>query len=635
MPWPVRRYGTCTSHHLDWIDNDKNIQPATRWEENPVEKIIKQLPGRLAWSGIFALLVATTATAQIVEDANLLASDGASGDVFGSGIAISKNTVVVGARYDDDNGINSGSVYIYQRDGWHGQSWTEQAKLVASDGEAGDRFGDFVALDQNTALIGSPGDPYKLNSAGAAYVFTYAHGTWTEQAKLVANDGESGDEFGQVALDGNTAVISAQSDDDNGFDSGSVYVFKRSRGTWTEQAKLLASDGMKGDQFGRIAIDDKTIVVGASNVDDGKHGLDTGSAYIFTLQDGTWTEQAKLTASDAAAGDNFGWSVAIDGDTAVIGAIGADQKGNNSGAAYVFTRNNGVWTEQAKLTARDGAANDGFGRVAIDGRKILVSAPRNGDQGSRPAAAYIFTLSNGSWIEQTKVLTGFGATSDGFGVPAMAGKTFVVGAGSNQDDGKQLGSAYVFSLTDAEFDGIIDERDNCPTEFNPDQLDSNGDGFGDACVDPSVMVSANVDVDRTVTVGADAKIKRDVRVGANTSVGSKVYLKRGVYVGEDVIIGDGARLNKDSEIGDSASIGPGVTMGRNVFVGPGTVIGANTVIGKDTVICGAAEIGPNSEIGKNNFVSELTILSPASVHGEIEGPAPDPADCGQTMSMLR
>ena len=598
---------------------------------NPVEKANKKLAGRLACTYIFATIIATTAAtaaAQIVEDANLLASDGASGDVFGSAIAISKNTVVVGARYDDDQGINSGSVYIYKRDGWNGQSWMEQTKLVASDGAAGDRFGDFVALDHDTALIGSPGDPYKLNSAGAAYVFHYANGRWSEQAKLVASDGELGDEFGQVAIDGNTAVISALSDDDNGFDSGSVYVFKRSRGTWSEQAKLLASDGAQGDQFGRVAIDNKTIVVGATNVDTDKIGVDTGSAYIFTLQDGTWTEQAKLTASNAAAGDNFGWTVAIDGDTAVIGAIGADENGSNSGAAYVFIRSAGVWTEQAKLTASDGAANDGFGRVAINGKTILVSAPRNGDAGSRPAAAYVFTLSDGVWTEQAKVLAGIAATSDGFGAPAMAGKTFIVGAGSNVDNGKRLGSAYVFSLTDAEFDGIIDERDNCPTEYNPDQVDSNGDGFGDACVDPSVMISSNVDVDRTVTVGADAKIKRNVTVGANTSVGSNVYLKKGVNVGEDVRIGDGAKLNKDIEVGDAASIGPGVTMGRNVFVGPGTVIGANSVIGQDTVICGAAEIGPNSEIGKNNFVSTLTILSPASVHDGNEGPAPNPFDCG-------
>ena len=114
---------------------------------------------------MFAALIAIAANAQIVEDANLIASDGAAGDLFGSGSDISRNTVIVGARYDDDNGINSGSVYVYKRDG---QAWNEQTKLVASDGVSGDRFGDFVALDRDTALIGSPGDPYNLNSAGAA-----------------------------------------------------------------------------------------------------------------------------------------------------------------------------------------------------------------------------------------------------------------------------------------------------------------------------------------------------------------------------------------------------------------------------------------------------------------------------------
>ncbi len=585
----------------------------------------KNLAGRMACACIVVSLIAAAANAQIEEDANLLASDGASGDVFGSSIDIGRNTVIVGARYDDDKGINSGSVYVYRRnDG----SWQEQAKLVASDGAAGDRFGDFVALDRDTAIVGAPGDPYKLDSSGAAYVFHYSRGDWTEQARLVAGDGEAGDEFGQVAIDGDTVIISAQSDDERGFDSGSVYVFERNRGAWTQQAKLLASDGLPGDQFGRIAIDNKTIVVGAASADDDKIGLDTGAVYIFELQNGTWSEQAKLSASDAAAGDNFGWTVAIDGDTVVIGAIGNDQNGNNSGAAYIFARSDGNWTEQAKLSASDGAANDGFGRVAIDGKTVIVSAPRNADQGSRTSTAYVFAKTNGTWTEQAKVTTGFGAPGDSFAAPAMAGKTFVVGAGINQDDGKQLGSAYVFSLTDAEFDGIIDERDNCPTAFNPDQIDSNGDGFGDACVDPSVMISDNVDVDRTVTVGANARIRRNVIVGANTSVGSNVYLKKGVHVGADVSIGDGTKLNKDIEIGDAASIGPGVTIGRNVFVGPGTIIGANSVIGQDTVICAAAEIGPNSRIGRKNFVSALTILSPASVQNNNAGPAPDPVDCG-------
>jgi carbonic anhydrase/acetyltransferase-like protein (isoleucine patch superfamily) len=564
----------------------------------------------------------STATAQIARDSKLLASDGESGDIFGSSTAMTEYTTVVGARHDDDNGTNSGSVYVYHRDGI---GWFEKVKLVASDGVAGDRFGDFVAIDDRTLLIGSPGDRFSLTSPGAAYVYTQSGGNWLADGKLVASDGQPGDEFGRVAIEGDTAIISAPSDDDNGFDSGSVYVFKRIRDEWIEQEKLLASDGSSGDQFGRLAIDEDTIIVGAPR-DDGI-AVDTGSAYVFVRENDTWTEQARLIASDAAMSDRFGWTVAIDGDTAVIGAVGQDDNGINSGAAYIFTRDDGTWTEQTKLLASDGAANDGFGQVAISANKILIGAPRNSDNNENSSATYVFGYSNGTWAEKAKVVAGIGAANQAYGAPAIAGNTFVIGAGGNHDKGLQSGSAYIFSVVDVEFDGIIDNVDNCPTAFNPDQIDSNDDGFGDACVDPTVLVSADIDVDRTVTVGADAEFKKNVRLGAYTSVGSNVYLKNGVYVGEQVDIGDGARLNKDIRVGDAASIGAGVTIGRNTFVGRGTVIGANTTIGKDAVICAAAEIGANSEIGSNSFVSATTVLLPASVHSGIDGPAPDPADC--------
>lgn len=579
------------------------------------------------WLALFCTLTlcvsgVSIANAQIARDSKLLASDGESGDIFGSSIAISEHTAVVGARHDDDNGTNSGSVYVYHRDS---VGWFEKVKLVASDGVAGDRFGDFVAVDDRTLLIGAPGDRFSLESAGAAYVYTQSAGNWLADGKLVASDGQPGDQFGRVAIDGDTAIISAPSDDDNGFDSGSVYVFQHTDGEWVEQQKLLPSDGSPGDQFGSIAIAEDTIMVGAPR-DDGV-AVDTGSVYIFVRANDTWTEQAKLIASDAAMSDRFGWTVAIDGDTAVIGAIGQDDNGINSGAAYVFTRDNGTWTEQSKLTASDGAANDGFGQVAISGDKILIGAPRNSNNSENSTATYVFAYSNGSWSEKARVVAGIGAANEEYGAPAMAGNTFVIGAGGNHDRGLQSGSAYIFSVVDVEFDGIIDNVDNCPTAFNPDQVDSNGDGFGDACVDPTVLVSADVDVDRTVTVGADAELKKNVRLGAYTSVGSNVYLKNGVYIGEQVDIGDGARLNKYTRVGDAASIGPGVTIGKNTFVGSGTVIGANTTIGKDAVICASAEIGANSEIGSKSFVSATTVLSPASVHSGIDGPAPDPADC--------
>ena len=192
---------------------------------------------------------------------------------------------------------------------------------------------------------------------------------------LTASDGMAGDQFGySVAIDGDTLVVGAYGVGDNGFNSGSAYVFTRTGTIWTEQAKLTASDGAERDRFGwSVAIDVNTIVVGAWGDDD--NGERSGSAYVFTRSGTTWSQQTKLTASDGAARDQFGGSVAIAGDTIVVGAHQDDENGNRSGSAYVFTRTETTWTQQAKLTASDGAADDIFGiSVAIAGDTIVAGA---------------------------------------------------------------------------------------------------------------------------------------------------------------------------------------------------------------------------------------------------------------------
>ena len=162
--------------------------------------------------------------------------------------------------------------------------------------------------------------------------------------KLTASDGAASDYFGDsVAIDGDTLVVGARYDDDNGSASGSVYVFIHSGIIWTQQAKLTASDGAADDRFGSsVAIDGDTIVVGALLNDD--NGTDSGTAYVFTRSGTTWTQQAKLTASDGALDDEFGQSVAIAGDTIVVGADRDDDNGNRQWIAYVFTRSGTAWT---------------------------------------------------------------------------------------------------------------------------------------------------------------------------------------------------------------------------------------------------------------------------------------------------
>ncbi len=174
---------------------------------------------------------------------------------------------------------------------------------------------------------------------------------WNQQAKLTAGDAATGDRFGRaVAVSGDTAVIGAYWDDDGGTESGSAYVFTRTGGVWSQQAKLTASDPGAFDWFGvSVAVSGDTAVIGARWDDDG--GTDSGSAYVFARSGEVWSQQAKLIPSDLAANDFFGISVAVSGDTAVIGAHGNDDGGSESGSAYVFTRSGVAWSQQAKLTA--------------------------------------------------------------------------------------------------------------------------------------------------------------------------------------------------------------------------------------------------------------------------------------------
>jgi MYXO-CTERM domain-containing protein len=289
-----------------------------------------------------------------VEQAKLTASDGAAGDGFGVSVAVSGDTVVVGAVLDDINAnADQGSAYVFVKPvgGWATTS-TFNAKLTASDGAAGDLFGISVGVSGDTVVVGAFLHDIGANlNQGSAYVFVKPGGGWagalTETAKLTASDGAGGDRFGgSVAVSGDTVVVGALLDDIGAnTNQGSAYVFVKPGGGWagalTETAKLTASDGAAGDRFGgSVAVSGDTVVVGAL-LDDIGANSDQGSAYVFVKPGGGWTTtstfNAKLTASDGAASDNFGFSVAVSGDTVVVGAF-ADDIGANAdqGSAYVL-----------------------------------------------------------------------------------------------------------------------------------------------------------------------------------------------------------------------------------------------------------------------------------------------------------
>ena len=414
--------------------------------------------GYSGWSTAISFVTKTnfTPTAEI---AKLLASDGQPNDQFGYSVALSSdgNTAIIGAHGDDDKTTNAGAAYIFVRTG---TNWSYQAKLLASDGQASDYFGWSVAIsgDGNTAIIGAYGDDDKTTDAGAAYIYVRTGTNWSYQAKLLASDGQGSDNFGiSVALssDGNTAIIGAYGDDDKGDEAGSAYIYVRSGTSWSYQAKLLASDGQGGDQFGwsvALSSDGNTAIIGAY-LDDDK-ATNAGAAYIFVRTGTNWSYQAKLLASDGQGSDYFGNSVALssDGNTAIIGAHGDDDKGTDAGAAYIFIRSGTDWTQQTKLLASDGETNDNFGRsVAIsgDGNTAIIGVyVDDNERGNDAGSAYIFIRSGTDWTYQAKLLASDGQGSDYFGnsvALSSDGNTAIIGAYLDDDKGTNAGAAYIFA----------------------------------------------------------------------------------------------------------------------------------------------------------------------------------------------
>ncbi len=341
----------------------------------------------------------------------LTASDAAAGDFFGHSVSISGDTVVVGANLDD-----AGSAYVFERNQSGADNWGEVRQLTASDATANDNFGWSVFIDGDTIVVGAHVDDDAGTNSGSIYVFERNQGgadNWGEVTKRTASDATPGDNFGYfVSISGDTIVGGAWQDDDAcpaepNCDSGSAYVFERNQGgaeNWGEVKKLTASDAAEMDWFGvSVSISGDTIVVGAYLDDDA--GNQSGSAYVFERNQGgldNWGEVTKLTASDAATGDNFGISVSISGATMSVGAQGTNTL---SGSVYVFERNQGGadnWGEVRILTASDAAVGDSFGNsVSISGDTLVVGAQGDNDGGSDSGSAYVFSAPTDLSITKT------------------------------------------------------------------------------------------------------------------------------------------------------------------------------------------------------------------------------------------
>ncbi|HEX5500764.1 MAG TPA: FG-GAP repeat protein, partial [Thermomicrobiales bacterium] len=310
--------------------------------------------------------------------------------------------------------------------------WEEQP-VAASDGRTHDQFGFAVAISGATAIIGAPAAMIRGHVfEGAAYVFTKSNGVWGETQKLSPSDNLSRDSFGwSVALDGTTAVVGATgllgSGASRGGDAakqGAAYVFTESSGVWSETQMLAANDGINYDEFGwSVAISGTNMFVGALN--SGHSLTATGAVYVFTLNDGVWTPGPKLLPDDSGPSDGFGDSIAATADTLLVGSPLAEVNGQSKqGAVYVFTQSAGSWTQTQKFTADDGANDNFFGdAVAVSGSTALIGASYATVAGNRyQGAAYVFGEAGGTWTQEQKLVAADGEANDNFGTAvALAG----------------------------------------------------------------------------------------------------------------------------------------------------------------------------------------------------------------------
>jgi len=323
-------------------------------------------------------------------------------DGFGASVAISGNTAVVGASEDDEAAGNAGAVYVYHSDGIE---WSEQQKVIASDATIGAQFGCSVAIDGQRIIVGAYKDYVGDSRAGSAYVFRFDGSQWIEEQKLIASDPDEGDWFGRcVAISGETVIIGAERNEHRGDESGSAYVFRFDGNQWVQQQMLNASDADEDGRFGRsVAISGDTAIVGAALGRD--HTDLSGSAYVFQFDGARWAQQQKLTASDWEDLDwAFGRSVALSGNTAIVGASGDRNGGCRSGSAYVFQFDGTDWVEQQKLVASDADADDSFGySVSMSGDRAMVGAYRDAIDGRERGSAYVFRFDGARWVEHQKL----------------------------------------------------------------------------------------------------------------------------------------------------------------------------------------------------------------------------------------
>ncbi|MEM7310971.1 MAG: FG-GAP repeat protein [Planctomycetota bacterium] len=405
------------------------------------------MTARTLAASLAALGVASAPALAQCHLAKLVPDDFAVNQDFGYAVAVDGATALVGSNLDSTVAENGGAVYVYEStpDGW-----VPSAKLFASDASATLLFGQAVALDGDRAVIGASA----AGNAGAAYVFERFGPLWVEVAKLELENPATADDFGRsVAIDGDRILIGARGEDTAGSEAGAAFLYEPDGSGWSLVAELRATPPLPLETLGySVDLDGDVAVLGGpfSNQPETPLG---GVVYVFERTEATWTQTARLQPADLAPVDQFGWAVAVSGDTIAACSLNAQVGGTASGATYFFERAGGSWVEDQKLTVK-GPAFGGIGYdVALDGDRLVASAPNGfGAQG----LVYVFEREPSGWQEAYKLLAPAGSSADQYGWSVgLAGGTVVVGDPRDDlEDIADVGAAHIHVVGGAEYVSI-------------------------------------------------------------------------------------------------------------------------------------------------------------------------------------
>ena len=368
-------------------------------------------------------------------------------DYFGKSVSLYGDTLVVGAYFDDIGASNAGSVYVYTRSG---TTWTLQQEINNPSPTIDDFFGHSVSLYGDTLVVGAYAEDTGASNAGSVYVYTRSGTTWSLQQEINNPEPAIDDYFGNsVAIYGDTMVAGAYGDDTGATDAGSVYVYVRSGSTWLLQQEINNPSPVAGDWFGySVSLYGDTLLVGAYGEDTGASAA--GSAYVYTRSGTTWTLQQEINNPSPVAGDSFGYNVSLYGDTLVVGAYLEDTGAAAAGSVYVYVRSGSTWSLQQEINNPNPAIDDRFGYAVSLYNDILTIGAYYDTSGTVGGSAYVYTRSGTTWSLQQEINNPNLIANDFFGAAiSVYQDTLLVGAYGEDTGASSAGSVYIFSPTEA------------------------------------------------------------------------------------------------------------------------------------------------------------------------------------------